>query len=820
MKGIRLKKVLAGVLLSVFVVSNMGIAANAVTEGNVTKDTKASTIGSGAKPAKGDLKRKVVGYFPSWAYNSSQQAYFDAADLQWDDLTHIQYSFGSIDENTHKLKFDKKAAIEEDFKDHPLEHKGKEVKLDPSLPYKGHFNVLQTMKKQYPDVKLMLSIGGWAECRGFYPMLDTDAGINTFAESCVEFLKQYNFDGIDIDFEYPSSTQGSGNVDSDGDLSEPRRGKLNERYNVLIKVLREKIDEAAKKDSKKYLLTAAVTASAWVLGGVPDNTYANYLDFLSVMSYDFHGGWNQYVEHLASIYPDAADTETIGQAMPYLNMDWAYRFYRGVLPAEKIIMGIPYYTRGWENVQGGTNGLHGTAGSKENPTPATGEYNYWGDPKYADQPQGDKVPAGANPLWHILNLMEKNPNIKLNWDDTAKVPYIWDSQKKVFLSFENERSIDERVKYIKDKNLGGALIWVMNGDYGLNPNYKAGSTNPNEGKYNFGNTLTSRLKKGLDGLGDCKVTDDIGSGAIEVIDVDVQTDSKYDHPNGEVNFTITNNTGFALPKEWTLSFDIPKSAIYTGAEGAQDAGTVTEVGDFYRVTLKASSWQTVANGGKATIKAKTKLCISGVRNIRVNGKVPANIPINNNHLPTLKGVTDKIIAKGSNYNSLSGITATDIEDGDLTSKIYVNNLVDTNKEGWYKLTYTVSDNDGIEVSRTANIYIIPSEHSSAVVWDAGGTYAKDSKVIYDGKIYQYTGWYNPPGTIPSAATNWNKLFDLPSIVIPNPNPKPDDIITMAKVADRYNELKGSSRYELKYDFNNDNIIDIYDIVKVARELKN
>ena len=41
-------------------------------------------------------------------------------------------------------------------------------------------------------------------------------------------------------------------------------------------------------------------------------------------------------------------------------MDWAYRFYRGVLPAEKIIMGIPYYTRGWQNVYGGTNGLHGT----------------------------------------------------------------------------------------------------------------------------------------------------------------------------------------------------------------------------------------------------------------------------------------------------------------------------------------------------------------------------------------------------------------------------------------------------------------------------
>lgn len=187
-----------------------------------------------------ELKRKIVGYFPEWAYSSEAQGYFNATDLQWDSITHIQYSFAMVDPSTNKITLgDKHAAIEEDFAGYDLSYKGKKVELDPSLPYKGHFNVLQTMKKSYPDVDLLISVGGWAGSRGFYTMLDTDAGINTFANSCVDFIRQYGFDGVDIDFEYPSATSQSGNPD-DFDLSEPRRSKLNERYNILIKTLREK----------------------------------------------------------------------------------------------------------------------------------------------------------------------------------------------------------------------------------------------------------------------------------------------------------------------------------------------------------------------------------------------------------------------------------------------------------------------------------------------------------------------------------------------------------------------------------------------------
>lgn len=690
MLSCKFKKIVATMLVSSCIFLNISTISSAVEKPEGKKVT------SEASSQNKDLKRKIVGYFPEWAYKSEAQAYFDVADLQWDSLTHIQYSFAMIDPQTNKIKFgDEHAAIKEDFSNHELTHKGKKVELDPTLPYKGHFNILQTMKKQYPDVDLLISVGGWAGSRGFYTMLDTDAGINTFADSCVDFIRTYGFDGVDIDFEYPSSTSQSGNPD-DFDLSEPRRAKLNERYNLLMKTLREKLDAASKTDGKDYLLTAAVTASSWVLGGVSSNEYAKNLDFLSVMSYDFHGGWNEFVENLANIYPDPADKETSAMLMPVLNMDWAYRYYRGVLPSEKILMGIPYYTRGWENVQGGTNGLHGTS-----KTPASGKYNIWGDDLNGD---GVLEPAGANPLWHGLNLMDQDPNVKEYWDDVGKVPHLWNDKDKTFLSFENEKSIDERVKYIEDKNLGGALIWVMNGDYGLNPNYVEGSTKINEGKYTFGDTLTKRLKAGLDKMGDCKETNDEIPN-LEPINVDVKLGGVYDHPNYTYTLDITNHTGEKIEGGWTVSFDLPKSAVYNSSWGG--TATTEDINDtFTRVTITGGAWQGIDPGAKISVQGMIGLCFSGVRNITFNGKNPiGNSDITVNSAPTIKGATNTEIKVNEKFDPKAGVTASDKEDGDLTSKIAIEGTVDTTKVGSYKLIYTVKDSKNLEtkVERTIKV---------------------------------------------------------------------------------------------------------------------
>ncbi|MGL5328168.1 MAG: glycosyl hydrolase family 18 protein [Peptostreptococcaceae bacterium] len=650
-----------------------------------------------AQEQKSDLERKIVGYFPEWAYKSKEHNYFNVTDLQWDSLTHIQYSFATVDPETNKIALgDKVAALEEEFEGMDLSYNGEKIELDASLPYKGHFNLLQQMKKQFPNVKLLMSVGGWAGSRGFYTMMDTDEGIDTFVQSCVDFVRQYGFDGIDIDFEFPSSTSQSGNPE-DFDVSEPRRDTINERYNVMMKKLNKALDEAAAKDNTEYLLTAAVSASSWVLGGVQSNEYAKELDFLSIMSYDYHGGWNEFVENQANIYPDPADRETMNMIMPVLGMDWSYKYYRGVLPPEKILMGVPYYTRGWENVQGGNGtGLHGSS-----KTPATGKYNIWGDP----DENGNIIPAGANPLWHVLNLMEQDPNLKVHWDDVGKVPYIWQNNEKVFLTFENEQSIDERLKYIEEKNLGGALIWVMDGDYGLNPDYVEGSTDINEGKYTYGDTLTTRLSNGLEKMGPAKETEE-GNDNLPQIGVSVESSGTYDHPNYTYDFKVTNHTDETIEGGWELAFDLPKSAVYKSSWG----GTATQEdnGDFTRVTLTSSGWQKLAPGETTNLQGMIGLCFSGVRNVTFNGMKPVGpgggIP-EVNQAPVLNGVVDKTINLGDIFDDMAGVTASDKEDGDLTSKIKVEGSVDTSKVGTYKLTYFVTDSEGLVTTKERTITV-------------------------------------------------------------------------------------------------------------------
>src|SRR3954462_3798931 len=132
--------------------------------------------------------------------------------------------------------------------------------MDPSLSYKGHFNLLIKYKKQYPQVKTIISIGGWAETSGFYTLTDSQASIDTFADSVVQFLRTYNFDGADIDYEYATSMKDAGNP-ADWATANARRAQLMKGFAQLMKTLRQKLDVASAADKKHYLLTVAAPSS-------------------------------------------------------------------------------------------------------------------------------------------------------------------------------------------------------------------------------------------------------------------------------------------------------------------------------------------------------------------------------------------------------------------------------------------------------------------------------------------------------------------------------------------------------------------------------
>ncbi|MDF5751822.1 glycosyl hydrolase family 18 protein [Spongiactinospora sp. TRM90649] len=615
-----------------------------------------------------DHQRRIIGYFTSWRDGANGAPRYLASDIPWDKVTHINYAFAHIDSQN-------KVSVGGNNANNPAI--GREwpgvagAEMDPAYPYKGHFNLLNKFKKQNPNVKTLVSIGGWAESGGyigddgkrvasggFYTMASTQAGINTFSDSVVAFVRQYGFNGADIDYEYATSMNYAGNPD-DFSFSNPRRATLMAQYVSLMKTLREKLDAASAADGKYYMLTVAAPASGWLLRGQDSYQVTQYLDYINIMSYDLHGAWNHFVGPNAALYDDNKDVEQVDGAvystygMGYLNTDWAAHYFRGAVPAGRINIGVPYYTRGFQGVTGGTNGLWGkaalpdqtkcppgTGGTVGSTTPcghgAVGIDNVWHD---LDK-DGKEVLGGGNPMWHAKNLQQgiqgsyirdygldpdTDPADRLSgtyqrfYDSTLVAPWLWNASKKVFISTEDDQSITAKADYVVNKGLGGVMIWELAGDYAWDA-----SRNNGQGEWFMGTTLTSILYNKFRSATPYKnLKADGRTMPTEVANVKAEL---VGFPVGDSNYPIspklriTNNSGQTIPGGATLAFDYGTSApsnmsqqsgwtmtVQAGHTGNNVGGLK---GDFHRATMTIPSYLSIANGATAEVQLNYRLPIA------------------------------------------------------------------------------------------------------------------------------------------------------------------------------------------------------------------
>ncbi|MER7044977.1 glycosyl hydrolase family 18 protein [Streptomyces jumonjinensis] len=627
---------------------------------------------SGREWVGNDRSRRVIGYFNGRRTGANGTPRYLVSNIPWTKVTHINYAFARVENDRISVG---------DVQDpaNPatgMTWSGARNAMDPSLPYKGHFNLLNTYKKRHPAVKTLISVGGWEDTRNLYAMATNadgtvnERGIAEFADSVTAFLDRYGFDGVDIDYEYPTSLPNTGNP-ADWDVSNPRRAGLQQGYNVLMKTLREKLDRAGTAKGRYYLLTSAGSSSGYLVRGLDAGQALQYQDYVNIMAYDLHGSWNKYVGPQAPLYDDGRDNELADagvyddqsadtkdfQKHGYFNADWAYHYYRGALSPSRINMGIPYYSRGWRDVQGGTDGLWGTATMPDQSQcpkgtggrgpsnaqrcglGAIGIDNIW-----HDKENGQEVGAGSNPLWHTKNLQAGlspgylrsygvDPGSQTGrltgaytekYSDALQAPWLWNDSKKVFLSTENERSLDAKARYIADKGIGGAMMWELSGDY----------TRRSGGEWGMGYDLTSRLDTALRAAGAPDGTQ-AGAGRSmpkEAVDVRVEL---TDFPTGEKDLfpmqpklRITNNTKVTLAQGTEIALDLPtstppnvKDRDYKELKGLVPGHTGPNAGGlkgaFHRLTLTLGYCEDLAPGASREIDLRYYLPITGPANVTV-----------------------------------------------------------------------------------------------------------------------------------------------------------------------------------------------------------
>jgi chitinase len=340
---------------------------------------------------------KVIGYYADWTANR-----YPLADIPAGKLTHVNYAFGKVGPD-NRLTFNAAAAIERVYPGDCAE---------PGCPH-GLFNQITLLKKKHPHLKFLISVGGWTDSGPFYEMAATDASRDTFAQSCADFLKTYpQFDGIDIDWEHP--VQGG---------LQPGNPRDARNYVLLLAALRKAIGAGR-------FLTVAASASPRGIDPIEYGEMAGILDWVNVMTYDFHSGGT--VAGFNSALYNHDDPSS-----PRRNLHDAVEaiIARG-MPRTKILPGVPFYGRGWRGV--------------ESPS-------LWSSGTGSLQVGGYRV---------IADTFLKSPDYVRHWDDVAKVPWLHNAVKQEWITYEDPQSMQLKGEYVVAKGLAGAMFWELSNDDG------------------------------------------------------------------------------------------------------------------------------------------------------------------------------------------------------------------------------------------------------------------------------------------------------------------------------------------------------------------
>ena len=272
------------------------------------------------------------------------------------------------------------------------------------------------LRRENSRLTVLISVGGWMWSGGFSDVALTAKSRKEFIQSVSEFLDRYGLDGLDVDWEYPGMPGASHAFRSED------KGNLT----LLVKELRKRLDAEGRKRHKRLYLTIAAGASDEYLAHTEMARVARFVDAVNLMTYDYYlPGADAVTGHNAPLFANPADPKhASADAM-------VQAFEQAGVPAEKILLGVPFYGKVWGEVADKDHGLF---------------------------QRGTKAPGG-DAAYSVIEETMLGHGFTRYWDETARAPYLYSEEKRVFVSYEDAESIGAKCSYVRTHGLGGVMFW-------------------------------------------------------------------------------------------------------------------------------------------------------------------------------------------------------------------------------------------------------------------------------------------------------------------------------------------------------------------------